>query len=310
MTVQRVVVVPKPIDTLPREGALATSGGAGDADARRQVASRISTARAEHAHTVATVRAALGALAIEALWSKDPRAAGRMPDGGAPDLVIAVGGDGTFLTVGRHARAPILGVNSSPSTSTGHYAFTHAEGFQAALQAVLAGHHTPRALTRIRTHVAGVALPFDALNDVLFAHRTPVSSTRYALRAPLEGDVGSADVGSADAASPFELQLSSGLWIATATGSSGAIHSAGGDRMAPDDQRLQWRVREPYLAATPHPRRLAGYTSEGLTILSRSDKNMLFLDGHAEGHAVPFGAHADLSRSPDPLFAFLSAPRM
>ena len=307
MTVQRVVVVPKPIDTLPREGALATSGGAGDAGARRQVAARISSARAEHALTVASVRAALGALGIEALWSKDPRAAGRLPDGHAPDLVIAVGGDGTFLTVARHSRAPILGVNSSPSTSIGHYAFTHAAGFRAALEAVLAGHHTPRALARIRATIAGVPLPFDALNDVLFAHRTPVSSTRYALRAALDG----ADATGEDLdPSAFELQLSSGIWIATATGSSGAIHSAGGAVMAPDDLRLQWRVREPYLAATPRPRRLAGFTNQALTILSRSDKNMIFIDGHAEGHPVPFGAHAELLRSPDPLFAFLSAPGM
>ncbi|HOD00235.1 MAG TPA: NAD(+)/NADH kinase, partial [Myxococcota bacterium] len=46
------------------------------------------------------------------------------------DLVIAVGGDGTVLDIARFIRnTPLLAVNSSPSTSFGHFCATTSEGF-------------------------------------------------------------------------------------------------------------------------------------------------------------------------------------
>lgn len=280
MAVRSIVVVPKPLEALP----LFATANAGALDPEiAAIAQRISTARAEHAHAIATVRAILGDR-DDVAWLETPAAE---PIDGAR-LVVTIGGDGTFLTVARHAGVtPLLGVNSSPSTSTGHYCRARAETFAAVLDECLAGRAAPRELTRIRAEIDGARLPHDALNDVLFANRTPVSSTRYALR-----------VGERT-----ELQLSSGIWIATGSGSTAAILSAGGEVRPMTDPLLQWRVREPYLR--DGPRELLAGLTESLEIVSRSDKNALYLDGHAEAFTVGRGARARLYRSPEPLLAYV-----
>jgi len=283
MAVQHVVVVPKPLElapTLPDPNA--------DDPESLAIARRLALARGEHATTIDLVRSALAERCPDARWLETPSAEGFV----GADLIITIGGDGTFLTVARHAtRQPLLGVNSSPSTSTGHYCAATPASFCAVLDAVLAGVRTATPLTRIRAEIDGQHLPFDALNDVLFAHRIPVSSTRYALRV---GD-------------RVELHLSSGIWIATGSGSTAAIRSAGGQICAMTDPRLQWRVREPYMGRGDDRRLLAGFTESGLEIVSRSERNALFIDGHAEPYAVGFGARARLFPSPDPLLAVLPA---
>lgn len=264
------------------------------------IARRIEVARAEHAHAIAVVGEALGGSQHEVSWVANPSAA----DLAGADLVVTIGGDGTFLTVARHiVGTPLFGVNSSPTTSTGHYCAATAQTFAQRLDDVLADRVHPTALTRIAVEVeaddaAGSSTPspalpaLPALNDVLFAHRVPVASTRYALRL---GD-------------RSELQLSSGIWVATASGSTGGIGSAGGEIMRMDDPRLQFRVREPYTRGTTTPTLLSGFVREleRLEIVSRNDKNALFFDGHAEPVPVPFGARAIIRRAPTPLHAFLA----
>lgn len=283
MAVQHVVVVPKPLELIPT-----LPDPSVDDPESQAIARRLALARAEHAGAIEHVRACLATRCPDARWLDTPS-----PDGLADaDLVITIGGDGTFLTVARHATAqPLLGVNSSPSTSVGHYCAATPATFDDVLTAVLDGVATASPLTRIRAEIDGQRVPFDALNDVLFAHRVPVSSTRYALRV---GD-------------RVELHLSSGIWIATGSGSTAAIRSAGGEVCAMTDTRLQWRVREPYVGRGEPRMLLAGFSDGGLEIMSRSDKNALFVDGHAEPYAVGFGVRARLYPSPNPLLAFLPA---
>lgn len=291
--------MPKPLTLLPTVVEPADPA-LQDAESRA-IARRIEVARHEHAHAIAMVGEALGGSQHEVSWVANPSAA----DLAGADLVITIGGDGTFLTVARHVvETPLFGVNSSPTTSTGHYCAATAATFAERLDDVLGDRVRPTALTRIAVEVDGgqtglapqpappasPALP--ALNDVLFAHRVPVASTRYALKL---GD-------------HAELQLSSGIWVSTASGSTGAMGSAGGEIMRVDDRRLQFRVREPYTRGTTTPTLLSGFIDhlEQLEIVSRNDKNALFLDGHAEPVAVPFGARAIIRRAATPLHAFLA----
>lgn len=283
MALQRIVVVPKPLEALPPMLAPAA-----DDPESLAIAKRLEVARGEHAQSLAEMRA-LVADDPAITWLETPTA--EALEGAA--LAITIGGDGTFLMVARHCRrTPLLGVNSSPSTSTGHYCIARPSTFSALLAAWRDGALELTELARIRSEIAGQTLPHDALNDVLFANRTPVSSTRYALR-----------IGDAT-----ELQLSSGIWIATASGSTAAIHSAGGEIRPMHDHRLQWRVREPYLRDGEQRNLLHGFTDQAIDIVSRSDKNALYIDGHGEPFLVPRGARARLSPSPEPLCAYLVAP--
>lgn len=293
---RRLVVVPKPLTLLPT--VVEPTGHAHSDPESLAIARRIGVARTEHAHAIAVVGEALGGSQHEVSWVANPSAS----DLAGADLIITIGGDGTFLTVARHVvGTPLFGVNSSPTTSTGHYCAATALTFAQRLDDVLADRVQPTALTRIAVEVDAASGPtttdpapsaLPVLNDVLFAHRVPVASTRYALRLGERS----------------ELQLSSGIWVATASGSTGGIGSAGGEIMRMDDPRLQFRVREPYTRGTTSPTLLSGFVDgvERLEIVSRNDKNALFLDGHAEPVPVPFGARAIIHRATTPLHAFLA----
>lgn len=294
MTHPHLVVVPKPLDAVPRSVPLIDGVKVIDSaldPGWAPIRARLSAARSEHKATLEAVRVVCEARAVTTQWVPNPDHATLA----AATLIITVGGDGTFLTAARHAGTrPLLGVNSAPTTSIGHFCIATGETFGAALDRALA-HLTnpstgpgPLALTRIRCEIGNEVLAFEALNDVLFANRSPVSSTRYALH-----------IGDAS-----ELHTSSGIWISSASGSTAAIYSAGGLQMEPTDKRLQWRVREPYnQGAALH---LLGGLSHGpIEILSRSDKNALFIDGQSVAHKVAFGQRCRLSASPDPLYAFL-----
>jgi NAD+ kinase len=281
----RIVVVPKPLDALPT-----VKEPTGNDPESRAIAQRIGLARAEHAATIAAIGEWLGGTDLDVSWARSPS------DRAVADasLVVTIGGDGTFLTVARHvSSAPMLGVNSSPSTSTGHYCGTTASTFAAAIDHILSGAAKPTPLTRIEATLGSERIRPFALNDLLFAHRSPVASSRYALRV---GD-------------QSELQLSSGIWVATATGSTAAIMSAGGSAMALDDPRLQYRVREPYQRGDNRFALTAGFC-EHLEIVSRSDRNAIFLDGHQDGLIVPFGTRVTVGIAPEPLFAFLTPEKL
>lgn len=272
---KRVVAVCKPVPApAPDPPGERSAAGA-------LIAARRALARDEHVATLAGLEAALRGLpiALERCEEADPaRLLGA-------SLVLSVGGDGTFLTAARATRAaPILGVNSSPSTSVGHYCGATLTTVRAHVEAILTGTSPAHALARIAVQIDGAPLPSLALNDALFANTSPALSTRYALE--VGGEV--------------ELQLSSGIWIATASGSTAAIRSAGGEVMAAGDRRLQYLVREPCRDAAGGPRLGRGFVS-AITIVSRSDRNGIFLDGQPEAHAVPSGATAVLSVADEPL---------
>lgn len=272
---KRVVVVSKPVP------APAAPGDASASRAHGLIAARRALARDEHVATLAGLGAALDGLPITLELCEG---ADRALVEGA-DLVVSVGGDGTFLTAARAVRGePTLGLNSSPSTSVGHYCGATLATVRASVEAILAGTSEPRRLTRIETRIDGAPLPWLALNDALFANTSPALSTRYALE--LDGEV--------------ELQLSSGIWIATASGSTAAIRSAGGEVMSPDDRRLQYLVREPCSDAERGPHRQRGFGS-AIAILSRNDRNGIFLDGHPEAYPVPNGSTALIAVSDQPL---------
>ena len=286
-TVRRVLVVYKtsPYDRYDEAGVLEIEG-ADDLD-RRRILDRLGLAHRENAASAAVVSSALTASGVVVLQRQQPTKA----EIAGVDLLIAVGGDGTFLrTAQRDVDVPMLGVNSSPSTSVGHYCGATAEDFGDVLEAILTGTIAPSPLTRIGLHVGARQLPHYALNDVLLAHRSPAASARYLLRI---GD-------------RSELQTSSGVWVSTASGSTGAIHSAGAAALPPEERRLQYLVREPFSPPAGGPVMVSGMLDEQLLLVSRSPHLAVFLDGHHRSYQVGFGTAVRIARAerPLPVFAY------
>jgi NAD+ kinase len=246
---------------------------------------RRSIAATEHAASFESVTAALAARNLTVVFHR----LGEDPTPHDVDLIVTIGGDGTFLAAARHAATePLLGVNSAPTTSEGHYCGATAADFGAQLDAILAGEGVAAQLTRIRVTIDDVVVGHPVLNDVLFANASPAGSARYAVVV---------DAG-------VEHQLSSGLWISTASGSTAAISSAGGDVMVRLDRRLQYLVREPYRPRGRVYNLLHGYVDTKITLLSRSPHNAVYLDGRREGFAAPLGSRTVLTPAGTPLHVY------
>lgn len=222
------------------------------------------------------------------------RLASSPPDGTGdrwrPDLVVSVGGDGTFLEAARLARTtPILGINSDPARSTGRFCATARQGFARLLRGWLAGELRPVRLARLRATAARAGTTADALNDLLVAHLSPASTTSYVLAL---GD-----------RSP-ERQRSSGIWMATAAGSTGAARSAGGRVMPLRSRRLQFVVREPFRGARGRARlRLVrGFVQPGeeLRLECRQREMMVWFDGGRVRWPLELGDVLRVGLSPVP----------
>lgn len=193
------------------------------------------------------------------------------------DLIVSVGGDGTFLRASHAVRAwgegggaPMLGVNSA-SSSAGFFCSTTARDFGSQLDLIASGQLRSRPLWRMEILINGVAVDHHALNDVLFAHQVPAETSRYILSL-------------GDAA---QEQKSSGVWVCTAAGSTGAMRSAGGIVQSMDSRDLQYFVREPMDWALRGEPLMKGCFSGELQAISRMVTGALFIDGG--NLRVPFG---------------------
>ena len=186
-------------------------------------------------------------------------------------LVVSVGGDGTFLQAARSVtHTPILGVNSDPERSEAVFCAATRRTFARLCRAALQARLPQLRLYRLRMALNGRPLPQRAINDILVVHDDPATMSRYRLR-----------VGAQE-----ELQKSSGLWVATAAGSSSAVLAAGGVRLPWSAARFQYRPRELYRGRLSAPRLTGG------TLPARASMQVTWL--MRRGSAFIDGPHVQL----------------
>jgi NAD+ kinase len=120
-------------------------------------------------------------------------------------------------------------------------------------------------LARMQVTMNDRLLPYYALNDLLVAHANPAAMTSYTL-----------NIGCVS-----EPQRSSGLWIATAAGSTAAIRAAGGCIMPLRSRKLQYLVREPYNGGRCRYLLRKGMVGPEtlLVVISKTRRGRLFMDG-------------------------------
>jgi len=243
---------------------------------------RALAAHADNERTVEIVRQTIERLGV--LSQVVPSLRREMADHAA--LVVTVGGDGTFLDASHHVGAtPVLGVNSSPRSSVGHFCGATPDTLERCLEDALAGRAAPQRLPRIVVRVNDHAFPARALNDILFSHAVPAATTRYRLQRAEDG--------------AGEEQVSSGIWFSTAAGATAAIASAGGLAMDPRDTRLQFLVRELYHEPGRSYVLTGGFASGPLVVTSRVRAARLYLDGPRTVVRVGFADRIELTIAPD-----------
>jgi NAD+ kinase len=198
------------------------------------------------------------------------------------DLVLSLGGDGTFFAAARYLKdTPILGINSDPANSLGLWTCSDRTGFRDPLEQALSGDLNPTRIHRMAISINGKTVREQAFNDVLVAHRNPAAMTRYRLW-----------IGAAQ-----EDQRSSGVWVSTAAGSTAGIRSAGGRRMPIASKRLQYLVREPYTWPQRRYRLARGFTSR-LALQTLTVNLGLWVDGSRVRYDLALGDRVELHIGP------------
>ncbi len=203
-------------------------------------------------------------------------------------LVVTVGGDGTLLGASHHVngKTPIVGVNSSPSTSVGFFCALNVHNAKSGISRALGGELPFVDLTRMEVRVNGRIMSRRVLNEALFCHASPAATSRYLMQI---GDT-------------IEEQKSSGFWIGPAAGSTAAQHSAGGRILPLASQDLQLVVREPFLF-TGHLRfaHTIVHPGSSVTVFNKMREARLFLDGPHTVVNMGLGDRLRFTRSPEPL---------
>jgi len=287
-----VVVVKTPIAArLAVAARLASSG--------ERLVEQVRRAAREHERTLATVLETLVRhgvsplqVSVDALHAHARRAIA------AASLVISVGGDGTLLAASHWVTgAALLGVNSAPGSSVGQLTLARRSTFPRLLARIARGTLAPLPVTRLTIALDGLAgrlLP-PALNDVLVADERPAATSRYALR-----------LGRRTAE-----HRSSGLWVATAAGSTAGIRSAGGRPMPLTSPRIQFRARELYRKPGRPVALASGFVppESELIVESAMSTGRLFVDGARLALRFPFGARAVFRAAEQPLRFFAGADR-
>ncbi|KAK7244102.1 hypothetical protein RIF29_38920 [Crotalaria pallida] len=229
------------------------------------------------------------------------------------DLVITVGGDGSLLQASHFMddKIPVLGVNSDPTRldeveqfsndfdaarSTGHLCAATVENFEQVLDGILEGQNVPSNLTRIMISVNAQRLSTYALNDILVAHPSPASLSRFSLRIKKDDQP----------CSPLVNCRSSGLRVSTAAGSTAAMHSAGGFFMPILSRDLQYMVREPIsLGAVPDFMHGLIKRDQAIHTAWTCKKGVIYIDGSHVNHSIQDGDIIEISSKAPTLKVFL-----
>lgn len=204
------------------------------------------------------------------------------------DLILTVGGDGTFMEVSHQVKDQIvLGINSAPGYSVGRYCCTDAEHFSDFFDRFLNGRLKFTALRRLRLKLNGRIVSDCILNDFLVAHVHPAVMSRYILK-----------IGSRK-----EEQKSSGVWISTPTGSSAGIKSAGGPVISSAGKSMVYFPRELHQPLKGKYVFKGGVLKPGqsLQVMSMMKDGMIYGDGVQASVVFLYGSVADIEFSAHPL---------
>lgn len=209
------------------------------------------------------------------------------------DLVVTVGGDGTLLSASHHIHGnlPVLAVNSDPETSVGFFCTCDADSFEAQFERALET-GTGIVLTRMTAKVNGRQVSNRVLNDVLFCHTNPASTSNYILEERASGEILFS-----------EPQKSSGFWVGPPAGSTGARRSAGFKPISLGKNILQLCVRELYTKPETPPGEKEIIVEPGHSIhaISKMDSAAMYIDGDHMVIPVGLGDELSFEKSNDPL---------
>lgn len=208
------------------------------------------------------------------------------------DLVITIGGDGTFLKAAHLVDETfILGINPHPETSEGF--LTSITKYEIdKIKDILDGKFKVIEKQRAKITRNGEVLDELALNEVYVGAKLNFHSSRYILK--FKGKQ--------------EEHRSAGVIISTGTGSTAWYRSVGGEPFHHGEKKLKFLIREPYHGKIYCPSILNGEINEGekIVIESRRDSGGVVAIGNTY-YDFNKGDIVEISLSEKPLNVIVKA---
>lgn len=218
------------------------------------------------------------------------------PEVDKDDLVISLGGDGTFIYASHFLReTPLLGINSAPHSSVGFYCrfsiLNPDTDAEAELNRVLEKQIAVSELDRLDIRINNRSTGLPVINDFLISEDNPAATSRYEIS--LNNIV--------------ERHRSSGIWFSTVSGSSAAYKSAGGQLFSACNNNLRqfgYIVRELY---QPVKADLTGSIlneDDDIQVTSAMAEGRIYVDGSHQTFPFIFGDVLTLNFFEKPLRYF------
>ncbi len=204
------------------------------------------------------------------------------------DLVIVVGGDGTFLrTTHMIDTLPVLLVSSDVTHNEGFFARADREDFHKKLVMLLKGKHKVTKLPRLQGIINGKTKTVPTVNELYIGSKNPYYTSRYTLNLGKKS----------------EYHKSSGVLISTGAGSQGWHKSAGGKPLPLATKKISYLVREPYKGRLSSTKITKGTVSEKIKIKIASDMyiGIVAVDSSSKDYKFNKGDVVEIKRYKYPL---------
>lgn len=201
------------------------------------------------------------------------------------DLVIAIGGDGTFLRASHFIKdSIIMGVNADPKNKEGFFMCCNVNGFKNKFRNILKNKFRKIKLHRLEARINSRIISAPALNEVYIGSAKAYHTSNYELL--VDGKK--------------EIQKSSGILAAAAAGSTAWIKSAGGRKLSLNSKKMQFLIREPYSG------RISGFSlkkgfADKIKVKAMKQDLVVVIDSLTEEHPLKKGSAAEIAASDRPL---------
>ena len=203
------------------------------------------------------------------------------------DLVIAAGGDGTFLRTAHFiGKTPVLGVNFNPKKKEGFLMQANKKNFEKRIKQILKNRFKILNVTRIEPKINRKKLDL-ALNEIFVAHKKAYKTSRLTIILK----------------NKKEFQKSSGVIISTGAGSYAWTKSCGGKSLPLNSKKFQYLVREPCKGKLLKPKLKKGILGKNQKIKIRSEMNncIVVMDSLSKEYSLKKGQTLTMKISNKPL---------
>ncbi len=207
------------------------------------------------------------------------------------DLIIVVGGDGTFLKTAHavHTNIPFLCINADPTKTEGFFSQTTDATAEKKIDFIQKGKYKPKQLWRLQAIIDGKYVE-QCMNEYYIGEQKPYHVSKYIL-----------NVGK-----KIEMQKSSGVIVSTAAGSTAWCRSAGGKIMPIDKRQFEFIIREPYIGRLAKTELKKGIMEKNATIIITAISENMILVADAVGREYPLQKNSKviIKQSEKPLYLF------